>query len=131
MCSYAHSNIEIHHLNFSSRNMALILDWWIFTKYCYFQGHRSKVKVTGSNFLGEGICHALRCPVKMLICRSIRNNYRFNWTELLATVLSVLRFMDSDYHFGILWTLCFLFFFDLRILITPLVTFGHCVVCSS
>ena len=50
MCSYVHSNIEIHHLNFSSRNMVLILDWWIFTKYCYFQGHRSKVKVTGSNF---------------------------------------------------------------------------------
>ena len=25
MCSYAHSNIEIHHLNFSSRNMVLIL----------------------------------------------------------------------------------------------------------
>jgi hypothetical protein len=26
MCSYVHSNIEIHHLNFSSRNMVLILD---------------------------------------------------------------------------------------------------------
>jgi hypothetical protein len=26
--------------------------------------------------------------------------------------------------------LCCLFFFDLRILITPLVSFGHCVVCS-
>jgi hypothetical protein len=46
--SCAHSSIEIHHLNFSSRNMVLILDWWIFTKYCYFS--RSKVKVTGSNF---------------------------------------------------------------------------------
>ena len=41
MCSYAYSNIEIHHLNFSSRNMVLILDWWIFTKYCYFQGQLS------------------------------------------------------------------------------------------
>jgi hypothetical protein len=27
--------------------------------------------------------------------------------------------------------LCCLFFFDIRILITPLVSFGHCVVCSS
>ena len=26
MCSYVHSNIEIHHLKFSSRNMVLILD---------------------------------------------------------------------------------------------------------
>jgi hypothetical protein len=27
--------------------------------------------------------------------------------------------------------LCCLFFFDIRILNTPLVSFGHCVVCSS
>jgi hypothetical protein len=32
MCSYAHSSIEIHHLNFSSRNMVLILDWWVFQR---------------------------------------------------------------------------------------------------
>jgi hypothetical protein len=51
---------------------------------------------------------------------------------LLAIVLSVLlRFTDSHYPFGIFWSLCCLFFFDLRILITPLVSFGHCVVCSS
>jgi hypothetical protein len=36
--------------------------------------------------------------------------------------------MDSDYYFGIFWPLCCLFFFDIRILITPLVSFGHCVV---
>ena len=29
------------------------------------------------------------------------------------------------------WPLCCLFFFDIRILIAPLVSFGHCVVCSS
>ena len=29
------------------------------------------------------------------------------------------------------WPSCCLFFFDLRILITTLVSFGHCVVCSS
>jgi hypothetical protein len=38
---------------------------------------------------------------------------------------------DSDYTFGIFWTLCCLFFFDIQILITPLVSFGHYVVCSS
>jgi hypothetical protein len=43
-------------------------------------------------------------------------------------VLSVLFwFMDSYYPFGIFWPLSCLFFFDLRILITPLVFFGHCV----
>jgi hypothetical protein len=29
------------------------------------------------------------------------------------------------------WPLCCLFFFDIRILIAPLVSFVHCVVCSS
>ena len=50
---------------------------------------------------------------------------------LLAIVLSVLLFTDSDYPFGIFWPLYCLFFFYLRILIIPLVSFGHCVVCSS
>ena len=51
---------------------------------------------------------------------------------LLAIVLSVLlRFTDYYYPFGICWPLCCLFFFDLRILITPLISVGHCVVCSS
>jgi hypothetical protein len=50
----------------------------------------------------------------------------------LAIVLSVLlRFPASDYPFGILWPLYCLFFFDSRLLITPLVSFGHCIVCSS
>ena len=61
-------------------------------------------------------------------------------TLLMTIVLSVLLlFTDSDYPCGIFklffWPLCCLFFFDLRILITPLVSsnssFGHCVVCSS
>ena len=61
--------------------------------------------------------------------------YRF-WLPLwylLAIVLSVfIRYRDSDYSFGILWPLCRLLFFDIEILIIPLVSFGHCVVsCSS
>jgi hypothetical protein len=47
---------------------------------------------------------------------------------LLAIVLSVLWFTSSDYPFGIFWPLCCLSF-DLRLLITSLVSFGHCVVC--
>jgi hypothetical protein len=51
---------------------------------------------------------------------------------LLAIALSVLtRYRDSDYPFGIFWPLCCQFFFDIRILITPLVSCGHYVVCSS
>ena len=67
-----------------------------------------------------------------VVCSS--SIYRF-WLPLwylLAIVLSVLlRYTDSDYPFGIFWPLCCLFFFDIQILITPLVSFGHCVVCSS
>jgi hypothetical protein len=48
---------------------------------------------------------------------------------LLVIVLSVLWFKSSDYHFGIFWSLCCLFFV-LCLLVTPLVFFGHCIVCS-
>ena len=62
------------------------------------------------------------------------SNYRF-WLHLwylLAIVFSdLLRITDSNYLFGIFWPLCCLTFFDLQILITPLVSFGHCVACSS
>ena len=43
-------------------------------------------------------------------------------------MLFVLWFTDSDYLFGIFWSLCCLSF-DIRILITSLVAFGHYVVC--
>ena len=60
--------------------------------------------------------------------------YRFwlhHWC-LSAIVLSVLLwFRDCDYPLGIFWPLCCLFFYDIQILIIPLVSFGHCAVCSS
>ena len=62
------------------------------------------------------------------------SNYDF-WLPLwylVAVVLSVLpRLTTSDYPFGILWPLHFLSFLDLRLLITPLVSCGHCIVCHS
>jgi hypothetical protein len=67
-----------------------------------------------------------------VVCSSSIYGFWLPLWYLLAIVLSVLlRFTDSDYPFGILWPLYCLFFFDLRILITPLVSFGHCIVCSS
>jgi hypothetical protein len=39
--------------------------------------------------------------------------------------------MDSDYLFGVFWLLCRQLFFDIQILITALVSFDHCFVCSS
>ena len=49
---------------------------------------------------------------------------------LLAIVLPVLRFTASDYRCGIFWTLCCPSF-DLRLLITALVSFSHCVARPS
>ena len=46
---------------------------------------------------------------------------------LLVMMLSVLRL--TAYSFGIFWSWCCLYFFDWRL--TPLVSFGHDVVCTS
>jgi hypothetical protein len=67
--------------------------------------------------------HCVACP-------SIYRLWLPLW-YLLTIVLSVLRFTDYDYSFGIFWPLWCLSFFDLQIMITPLVSFDHCVVCPS
>jgi hypothetical protein len=59
-------------------------------------------------------------------------NRRRTENYLLAIVLSVLRrFTDSDCPCGIFWPLYCVFFVDWLILISPLVSFSHCIVCSS
>ena len=81
----------------------------------------------------------LRIPITSLVsfghcvvCPSSIYGFRLPLWYLLAIVLSVLlQFTDSDYLFGIFWSLCCLSFFNLRIPITSLVSFGHCVVCPS
>jgi hypothetical protein len=67
-----------------------------------------------------------------VVCSSSVYGFWLPLWYLLAIVLSVLlQYTDSDYLFGIFWPLCCLFFFDIQILITLLVSFGRCVVCSS
>ena len=59
-----------------------------------------------------------------MFCRSL--------CVLMTIVLSVLLwFTASGYPFGILWPLCCMSLFDLRPLVTPLVSYDHCVVCAS
>ena len=65
-------------------------------------------------------CHCVVCPV-------IYGFWFLCWC-LVVIMLSVLWFTASDYSFGVFWSLCCLFF-DLRLLITPLVSFGHWVLC--
>ena len=69
--------------------------------------------------------HCIVCPTSI---------YAF-WLPLwylLAIVSSVLLwFMPSDYPFGIFWPLYRLSFFDWCLLITPSVSFAHCIVCPA
>jgi uncharacterized membrane protein len=64
-----------------------------------------------------------------IVCPSIDGFWLPLW-YLLVIVLSVPRLTASDYLFGIFWSM-YCLFFDWRLLITSLVSFGHCIVCSS
>ena len=67
-----------------------------------------------------------------IVCHSTLYGFSLILWYLLAIVLSVLlRFTASHYSFGIFWSLYFLSLYALRLLITPLVSFGHCIVCPS
>ena len=90
--------------------------------------------------------HCIVCPSTLLrllitslvsfghciVCPSTIYGFSLPFWYLLAIVLSVhLRFTASHYSFGIFWSLYCLSFYALRLLITPLVSFGHCIVCPS
>ena len=64
-----------------------------------------------------------------ILCPSIYGLWLSLW-YLLTIALSVLPFTACDYHFGIFWPLHCLSF-SLRLVITTLVSFGHCIVCPS
>ena len=67
-----------------------------------------------------------------IVCPSSIYDFSLPIWYLVAIVLSVLpRFTTFDYPFGMLWSLYFLSFLDLWLLITPLVSCGHCIVCPS
>ena len=67
-----------------------------------------------------------------IVCHSSIFDFWLPLWYLLAIVLSVLpRYTIYDYPFGILWPLYCLFVLDLRLLITPLVSCGRCIVCPS
>ena len=67
-----------------------------------------------------------------IVCPTLIYAFWLSLRYLLAIVSSVLlRLMPSDYPFGILWPLYHLSYFDLCLLITPLVSCGHCIVCPT
>jgi uncharacterized membrane protein len=67
-----------------------------------------------------------------IVCLSLIYSFWFPLWYLLAIVLSVFHwFTASDFPFGIFWPLYCLYFIDLQLLISTLVSFGHCIVCIS
>ena len=84
------------------------------------------------NLSSSPVFSGVRVTRSLVLCIYFVDRCLSLCTFPLASVLSVLlRYTDSDYSFGIFWPVCCLFFFGIRILITPLVSFGQCVVCSS
>jgi hypothetical protein len=83
--------------------------------------------------------YALRLLITLLVsfghcivCPSTLYGFSLLLWYLLAIVLSVFpRFTASHYSFGIFWSLYCLSLYALRLIITPLVSFGHCIVCPS
>ena len=61
-----------------------------------------------------------------VVCTSLIDGLSL-WYVLVMMLSVLLRFMA--YPFGIFWSWCCLYFFDWRL--TPLVSFGHDVVCTS
>ena len=67
-----------------------------------------------------------------IVCPSSIYDFWLPFWYLLAIVFSVLpRFTASDFPFGIFWPLCCMYFLDIRLLITPLVSCGRYIVCPS
>ena len=65
-----------------------------------------------------------------IVCPPLIYGFWLPIRYLLTIVLSVLLwFTASDYSLGIFWPLYCLSSFDLRLLITHLVSFDHCIVC--
>jgi hypothetical protein len=76
------------------------------------------------------ITHLVSCG-HCVVCPAIDSFWLPIW-YLLAIVLFVLLWLTgSNYPFGIFWSLCCLSFCDLQLLITHVVSFGHCVVCPA
>jgi hypothetical protein len=94
----------------------------------------SGVRVARYLFLCS-VLYIVACPFSFdhcVVCPSLIYRLWLPLWYLLTIVLCVLlRFTDYDYPFGIFWPLCCLSFFDLQIMITPLVSFDHCGVCPS
>jgi hypothetical protein len=89
----------------------------IFWSFCYLSLH---LQLLIAPLISFGHC---------VFCPSIYSFWLPLW-YLLVIVLSVPPFTVCDCPFGIFWSLCYLSL-HLQLLIAPLVSFGHFVICPS
>jgi hypothetical protein len=75
------------------------------------------------------LCYMLAI-VSSVLLRFMPSDYPFGIFWPLYH-LSLLQLMPSDYPFVICWPLYHLSYFDLCLLITSLLSLGHCIVCST
>ena len=88
---------------------------------------------TSSVFIGWSRVHLDMTSCQVL--SDVRGNITYHHSWLLLLYISYLPWDITKSGVidikGIFWPLCCLSFIDLQILITLLVSFGHCVVCPS
>jgi hypothetical protein len=103
----------------------------LFTASCYFFGIFCSLYCPYFVYLRlliTSLVYFVHCIVRT---SSIYGFWLLLW-YILVIVLSVLRlFTASDYSFGIFWSLYCQYVVYLRLLITSLVYFGHCIVNTS
>ena len=104
-------------LCYLSLHLQLLSPFDIFWSLCYLSLH---LQLLIAPLISFGHC---------VICPSIYSFWLPLW-YLLVIVLSVPPFTASDCPFDIFWSLCYLSL-HLQLLIAPLISFGHCVICPS
>jgi hypothetical protein len=101
----------------------------------------SGIRATPSLVLCVGFS-GVRAPPSLVLCvcfsgvratPSLVLCVGFSGVRATPSLVLCVGFLDRCLSFCLFffWPLCCMFFFYSRILITPLVSFGHCVVCSS
>ena len=118
------TNINLWSIIFSMRTFDHIhkSPWWQDIHKCRGRRGRDRMVVEFTTTYYRSLFVLLSCFGHCVVCPS--SIYVF-WLPLWY-----LRFTASDYPFDIFWPL-FCLSFELRVLITPLVSFGHCFVCPS
>jgi hypothetical protein len=102
--------------HYTNNQSSLFPPLWFYCWSLYYVSFHLRLLITSVVSVG----HCIACPF-------IYGFWLPLW-YLLVIVLLVLSFTASDYLCGIFWSL-YCLSFHLRLLITSVVSFGHCITC--